>query len=330
MALNGIYRFLYYYLMKKIPVKDVPSGLEDDVFDLPGVELGKYALQLPPPVDSKSDGDIHSSNHLNNSQAVITRQSFEMQSFEKEPLMQEMSCRLEGFEVQLNDNNIRTASRFHEIETKIEGILHALKIGLPDDNAARQSIEALTGFKSAPSFTPVTSVIPVNGEMSRLQHTLHHNPPNLPVSGWRSLEPQSNINPAPFLTPATQVIPVYGQAPSMQAQLPNPPNLVAAGLTYESKISSLPSLAVTPAPYEIPVYGEEPRLQNALHYHPPSLAIYGEQTIHSQSGSLGTAASNTHAEHGINADGAAPKARQKSDLPNILLDSIDFACSLSS
>ncbi len=39
--------------MKKIPIKDVPSGLEEYVFDLDGVELGKYALQLPPPSDTK-------------------------------------------------------------------------------------------------------------------------------------------------------------------------------------------------------------------------------------------------------------------------------------
>jgi len=53
MALNGVYRFLYFFLMKKIPIKDVPSGLEEYVFDLDGVELGKYALQLPPPSDTK-------------------------------------------------------------------------------------------------------------------------------------------------------------------------------------------------------------------------------------------------------------------------------------
>lgn len=53
MALNGVYRFLYFFLIKKIPIKEVPSGLEEHVFDVEGVELGKYALQLPPPSDNK-------------------------------------------------------------------------------------------------------------------------------------------------------------------------------------------------------------------------------------------------------------------------------------
>ena len=134
MALNGIYRFLYYYLMKKIPVQDVPSGLEDDVFDLPGVELGKYALQLPPPATTDSNHDAPPLNHRGISQADSSRQTFEMQPFEKQPLMQEMSSRLEGVEFQLNDNSIRFASRLNEIETKVEGILQALKIGLSKEN----------------------------------------------------------------------------------------------------------------------------------------------------------------------------------------------------
>ena len=36
MALNGVYRFLYFFLIKKIPIKEVPSGLEEYVFDVEG------------------------------------------------------------------------------------------------------------------------------------------------------------------------------------------------------------------------------------------------------------------------------------------------------
>jgi hypothetical protein len=61
MALNGAYRFLYFFVMKKIPIKDVPSGLEEYVFDLEGVELGKYALQLAPPSNNiRSPEDVDS------------------------------------------------------------------------------------------------------------------------------------------------------------------------------------------------------------------------------------------------------------------------------
>ena len=331
MALNGIYRFLYYYLMKKIPVQDVPSGLEDDVFDLPGVELGKYALQLPPPATTDSNHDAPPLNHRGISQADSSRQTFEMQPFEKQPLIQEMSSRLEGVEFQLNDNSIRFASRLNEIETKVEGILQALKIGLSKENAAGQSIETQSSFRPAPSVTTSIHEIPVYVEGPSVQQALYHNPPNLVVSGVQSIESQSSFRPALYLAPATHTIPVYGQAPRMQPALHhNPPNLVAAaGLTYDPKISSTPSPFLTPAAYEIPVDGEVPGVQQALYHNPPNLVVSGGQSIESQS-SFRPALYLAPATHQVHADVVAPKVRQKSDLPNILLDSIEFAMSLSS
>jgi hypothetical protein len=132
------------------------------VFDLPGVELGKYALQLPPPVDSDADG-APSSKHLYDS-----RQAFEMQPLEKQPLMQEMSVRLEGVEFKLNkldDSHVHFSSRFNEIETKIEGILQALNIGLPKVRDAGQTIESQSSVAPAPSITPEMHTVPVDGQI---------------------------------------------------------------------------------------------------------------------------------------------------------------------
>jgi hypothetical protein len=115
MALNGVYRFLYYFLMKKIPIKDVPSGLEDDVFELEGVELGKYALQLPPPSDTKvvpADGADDLSK---------PRYSANLSAIELQPLIQ----RVESTDSKVNGIDIRIdgiESRFDEVDSKFNGI----------------------------------------------------------------------------------------------------------------------------------------------------------------------------------------------------------------
>ena len=153
MAINGVYRFLYFYLMKKIPIKDVPSGLEDDVFDLEGVELGKYALQLPPPSDNKVSPD---SNDLikgqNGTAGTISKAQYsvDMSAVELQPLIDkvesnmsenvarfsgvdsrfdrmdsrliEMDSRFDGMDSRFNGID----SRFDGIEAKLNGILEAL------------------------------------------------------------------------------------------------------------------------------------------------------------------------------------------------------------
>jgi hypothetical protein len=123
MALNGVYRFLYFFLMKKIPIKDVPSGLEEYVFDLEGVELGKYALQLPPPSDTKvapaGEADGLSKAHY----------SVDLNAVELQPLIQ----RVESAEIQ-NSKKFESIdsrfdgidSRFDGMEAKLNGILEAL------------------------------------------------------------------------------------------------------------------------------------------------------------------------------------------------------------
>ena len=153
MAINGVYRFLYFYLMKKIPIKDVPSGLEDDVFDLEGVELGKYALQLPPPSDTKVSPD---SNDLikgqNGTDGTISKAQYsvDMSAVELQPLIDKMEsnmsenvARLNGMDSRFDGMDSRLVgvdsrfnvmdsrfngidSRFDGIEAKLNGILEAL------------------------------------------------------------------------------------------------------------------------------------------------------------------------------------------------------------
>lgn len=126
MVLNGVCRFLYYFLMKKIPIKDVPSGLEDDVFDIEGVELGKYALQLPPPSDTKvtpADGadDLRKPRH-----------SADLSAIELQPLIQRQEStdiRIDGIELRFDGVDSKfngMESRFDGIEAKLNGILEAL------------------------------------------------------------------------------------------------------------------------------------------------------------------------------------------------------------
>jgi hypothetical protein len=138
MALNGVYRFLYFYLMKKIPIKDVPSGLEDDVFDLEGVELGKYALQLPPPSENKVSPDSNYLTKGDGTEGTISkaRYSVEMNAVELEPLidkmerynsenvarLNEVDSRFDGMDSRFNEVD----SRFDMIEAKLNGILVAL------------------------------------------------------------------------------------------------------------------------------------------------------------------------------------------------------------
>ena len=137
MALNGVYRFLYYFLMKKIPIKDVPSGLEDDVFELEGVELGKYALQLPPPSDTKvapADGDADLSK---------PRYTVDLSAIELQPLIQRVESaesqfqsldskvsgidiRIDGIDSKFDGRFNGIDSRFDGMEAKLNGILEAL------------------------------------------------------------------------------------------------------------------------------------------------------------------------------------------------------------
>jgi hypothetical protein len=140
MALNGVYRFLYYFLMKKIPIKDVPSGLEDDVFDIEGVELGKYALQLPPPSDTKV-APADAADALSK-----PRYSADLSAIELQPLIQRQEStdiRIDGIELRFDGvdskfNGMESRfdgvdskfngmeSRFDGIEAKLNGILEAL------------------------------------------------------------------------------------------------------------------------------------------------------------------------------------------------------------
>jgi hypothetical protein len=114
MALNGVYRFLYFYLMKKIPIKDVPSGLEEYVFDLEGVELGKYALQLPLPSDNKVSPDDSDDSKKNAMQMQLgdgaektskAYYSVDFSAIELQPLIQRMES-IESKMSQLQSNNI--------------------------------------------------------------------------------------------------------------------------------------------------------------------------------------------------------------------------------
>ena len=126
MALNGVYRFLYYFLMKKIPIKDVPSGLEDDVFDIEGVELGKYALQLPPPSDTKV-APADAADDLRK-----PRYSADLSAIELQPLIQRQEStdiRIDGIELRFDGVDSKfngIESRFDGIEAKLNGILEAL------------------------------------------------------------------------------------------------------------------------------------------------------------------------------------------------------------
>jgi len=132
MAINGVYRFLYFYLMKKIPIKDVPSGLEDDVFDLEGVELGKYALQLPPPSDNKVSPD---SNDLikgqNGTEGTISKAQYsvDMSAIELQPLIQKVEKMESQHEARFSGMDSRfdgLDSRFDGMDAKLNGILEAL------------------------------------------------------------------------------------------------------------------------------------------------------------------------------------------------------------
>jgi hypothetical protein len=138
MALNGVYRFLYFFLIKKIPIKEVPSGLEEYVFDVEGVELGKYALQLPPPSDNKVvpvKGDAVKFD------ASSAHQTVDLSSVELQPLI----SRIDTIEEQ-NSNNFKRIdekvdskfeamdskfsaidSRFDGMDAKLAGILQALQ-----------------------------------------------------------------------------------------------------------------------------------------------------------------------------------------------------------
>jgi hypothetical protein len=153
MAINGVYRFLYFYLMKKIPIKDVPSGLEDDVFDLEGVELGKYALQLPPPSDTKVSPDSNDLNKgQNGTEGTISKAQYsvDLSAIELQPLIQKVEkmdsqhearfsgvdSRFDGVDSRLIGMDSRfdgvdsrfdgMDSRFDGMEAKLNGILEAL------------------------------------------------------------------------------------------------------------------------------------------------------------------------------------------------------------
>ena len=140
MALNGVYKFLYFFLIKKIPIKDVPSGLEDDVFELEGVELGKYALQLPPPSDNKvsPDGDSETAGTKSKAQYSV-----DLSAIELSPLIQKIESqisdnvgRLNAVDSRFNETDSRfnavdsrfdvMDSRFDGVDSKLKGILEAL------------------------------------------------------------------------------------------------------------------------------------------------------------------------------------------------------------
>jgi hypothetical protein len=124
MALNGVYRFLYFYLIKKIPIKDVPSGLEDHVFDLEGVELGKYALQLPPPSNNKIAPDSSDwkkrRSRLDSgiSYDGTHAQELDLSAIELQPLI----ARFEAMNSENSDTILKMNSRIDKIESKFDGI----------------------------------------------------------------------------------------------------------------------------------------------------------------------------------------------------------------
>jgi hypothetical protein len=128
MALNGVYRFLYFFLIKKIPIKEVPSGLEDYVFDVEGVELGKYALQLPPPSDNKVVPVKGDAAKVGTSSA---HQAIDLGSVELQPLI----SRIDMIEEQNSQNSKKMDSKFEDIDSRFDGIdakladiLQALKV----------------------------------------------------------------------------------------------------------------------------------------------------------------------------------------------------------
>lgn len=134
MALNGVYRFLYFFLIKKIPIKEVPSGLEDYVFDVEGVELGKYALQLPPPSDNKVVPVKGDSAKFDQSSA---HQTIDLNSVELRPLISRIDLIDKRMDSNFEDINSKfekmdskldgVDSRFDGIDAKLAGILQALK-----------------------------------------------------------------------------------------------------------------------------------------------------------------------------------------------------------
>ena len=132
MAVNGVYKFLYYYLIKKIPIKDVPSGLEDDVFEIEGVELGKYALQLPPPSDNKvtpDSSDLNKGESGNEGTKSKAQYSVDLSAIELQPLIQKMESQMSESEARLNGLDSRfdfVDSRIDGIDAKLIGILEAL------------------------------------------------------------------------------------------------------------------------------------------------------------------------------------------------------------
>jgi hypothetical protein len=120
MAVNGVYRFLYYYLMKKIPIKDVPSGLEDDVFDLEGVELGKYALQLAPPTGKVAPEPADEDKTF----TKLSRESLvDVSAIELQPLINRIDSRFETLERQ----NAEVRARFEaDFEARFEARLNGI------------------------------------------------------------------------------------------------------------------------------------------------------------------------------------------------------------
>jgi hypothetical protein len=133
MAVNGVYRFLYYYLMKKIPIKDVPSGLEDDVFDLEGVELGKYALQLPPPTGKVAPEPADEDKTF----TKLSRESLvDVSAIELQPLIHRIDSRFEIMERQNAevrarfeaDFEARFEARLNEIDKKMGSIFTQLQV----------------------------------------------------------------------------------------------------------------------------------------------------------------------------------------------------------
>ena len=130
MALNGAYRFLYYFLLKKIPIKDVPSGLEDDVFDLEGVELGKYALQLPPPSDTTA-ALAEGAHDLSK-----PRNTVDLSAIELQPLIQRVESaesrnvnKFASIDVRIDRMDAKfngIDSRFDRMEASLNGILEVL------------------------------------------------------------------------------------------------------------------------------------------------------------------------------------------------------------
>lgn len=148
MALNGVYRFLYFFLIKKIPIKEVPSGLEEHVFDVEDVVFGKYALQLPPPSDNKV---VPVKGDMAKFDGSTAHQTVELSSVELQPLI----SRMDVMEEQNSNNFKRIDDNFKGIDEKVDSKFEAIDSRIDGIDAKLAGIlQALQAQTASPAQTP--------------------------------------------------------------------------------------------------------------------------------------------------------------------------------